>query len=219
MEHLPLNEVSSAIFLLAMGAARYYYFIFAGAQPADQSSPAVNWARHVPAYFTSAVWIAYVAWLIVAPAKAVLWDRWPVGHPASDVLGWGAIPLLAAAFWLFWYSHSTIGHYWSIQVRLKAEHQLVTRGPYRYIRHPLYTALFLGYLGTLLAQQSWMLLAWFPVFVASYLLFATEEENVMEDAFGETYRAYRRRTGMFLPKWAALRADVSRVMARRRARG
>lgn len=219
MGHLPsFSQVACAVFLLALGTARYYYFVSADAQPVDQSSPAVNWSRHVPAYFTSTAWIAYVAWLIVAPASAVLWDRWPLGHPVSDVLGWSAIPLLAVAFWLFWYSHSTIGHYWSMQVRLKAEHQLVTRGPYRYIRHPLYTALFLGYLGTLLAQQSWMLLAWFPVFVASYLLFATEEESVMEEAFGETYRAYRQRTGMFLPKWAALRADVSRAAAHRRAR-
>jgi hypothetical protein len=64
-----------------------------------------------------------------------------------------------------------------------------------------------------------MLLAWFPVFVASYLLFATEEESVMEDAFGETYRTYCRQTGMFLPKWAIVRADVSRATARWRARG
>jgi protein-S-isoprenylcysteine O-methyltransferase Ste14 len=162
MGHLPsFSQVACAVFLLALGTARYYYFVSADAQPVDQSSPAVNWSRHVPAYFTSTAWIAYVAWLIVAPANVVLWDRWPVDHAVSDALGWSAIPFLAVAFWLFWYSHSTIGHYWSIQVRLKAEHQLVTRGPYRYVRHPLYTALFLGYLGTLLAQQSWMLLAWF----------------------------------------------------------
>ncbi len=75
----------------------------------------------------------------------------------------------------------------------------MTDGPYRHVRHPLYTALFLGYLGTVLSLQSWALTAWFPVFVASYLLFAAEEENVLERGFGEAYRAYRRRTGMFLP--------------------
>lgn len=204
MEHLLFSEVACALFLLLMGAARYHYFISASAQPADRSSPPVNWARHVPAYFVSTVWAIYVAWLVVAPLSAVKWDRWPTSHGLGDLLGWIAIPMLSAALWLFWYSHYTIGRYWSIRVELKTEHRLVTEGPYRHIRHPLYTALFLGYLGTVLALQSWTLVAGFPVFIVSYLLFAKEEEQVMERGFGEAYRVYRRQTGMFLPKWARI---------------
>lgn len=208
MEHLLFSEVACALFLLLLGAARYHYFISANAQPADRSSPPVNWARHVPAYFVSSMWAIYVAWLVVAPLPVVRWDRWPVNHWFGDLLGWIAIPILAAAFWLFWYSHDTIGRYWSMRVVLKTEHRLVTEGPYRYIRHPLYTALFLGYLGTVLALQSWTLVAWFPVFVAAYLLFAKEEEKVMERGFGEAYRAYRLQAGMFLPKWPDRRTRI-----------
>jgi len=61
-------------------------------------------------------------------------------------------------------------------------------------------AQFLGYLGTLLALQSWTLTVWFPVFIVSYVLFAKEEERVMENGFGEAYRAYRQQAGMFLPR-------------------
>lgn len=218
MEHLLFRQVSCAVFLLLMGAARYYYFVSAGTQPADRSSPAVNWARHIPAYFASTVWAIYVGWLLLAPIGLVSWDRWTPSHWISDLLGWIAVPILSAGLWLFWYSHHTIGHYWSIQVQFTQAHRLVTDGPYRYVRHPLYTALFLGYLGTLVALQSWTLAAWFPVFVASYLLFAREEENVMEHGFGEAYRAYRRQTGMFLPKWTRIRSDVSRAAAGKRAR-
>jgi len=219
MEHLFVREVASALFLLLLAGARYY-FVFASAHPADPSSPAINWARHIPAYFTSSVWSVYVAWLLLAPLELVAWDRWAPSRAISDVLGWSAILLLAAGIWLFCYSHRTLGRYWSIQIRFKQAHQLITRGPYRYIRHPLYTAMFLGYLGTLLALQSWVLVAWFPVFVASYVIFAKEEEDVMQRGFREAYEAYRGQTGMFLPKWSAIRAGAvlaaTRVRVRRR---
>ncbi len=214
MEHLLFSEVACVLFLLLLGATRCRYFVSASAQPADRSSPPVNWACQVPAYFVSTVWAIYVAWLVVAPLPAVEWDRWPASHGFGDLLGWIALPLLGASLWLFWYSHYTIGRYWSIWVELKTEHRLVTEGPYRYIRHPLYTALFLGYIGTMLALQSWTLVAWLPAFVASYLLFAKEEEKVMVCGFGEAYRVYRRQAGMFLPKWARVRADVFRMTAR-----
>lgn len=218
MGHLFFSQVACAAFLLLLGAARFHYFVTASTQPADRSSPPVNWARHFPAYLASTTWAIYVAWLIIAPVRVVEWDRWPLDHWVSGLLGWLAVPLLGAGVWLFWYSHRTIGRYWSIRVQLKTQHRLVTEGPYRYVRHPLYTALFLGYLGTQLALQSWTLVAWFPVFIASYVLFAREEENVMEQGFGEAYRIYRRQTGMFLPKRARVLADVSSMAMRRRAR-
>lgn len=201
MEHLIFSELASAVFLLLAGATRYRYSVLANTRPATLSGFTANRTRQFPAYFASTVWAIYVIWLVMAPARFTRWDRWSIGHWGSDLLGWIAMPILATALWLFWYSHSTIGHYWSIRVELKVEHRLVTEGPYRHIRHPLYSALFLGYTGTLLALQSWFLVVWFPAFVVSYLLFAREEEKFMERGLGETYRTYLRQTGMFVPKW------------------
>ena len=218
MEHLLFREIASAVFLLLLGAARCRYMVSASARPADRSSPPGKWARHIPAYLVSTLWAIYVAWLVVAPVSVVEWDRWSTSPRVSDLLGWIAVAVLSTALWLFWYSHHTIGRYWSIRVELKEAHRLVTDGPYRYVRHPLYTALFIGYLGTLLALQSWTLVAWFPAFVASYVLFAREEEQIMERGFGEAYRAYRRQAGMFLPKWPRVRTDVFHTAVRWRAR-
>jgi len=218
MEHLLFSQVACAAFLLLLGVARFHYFVSASTQPADRTSPPVNWARHVPAYFASTVWAIYVAWLVMAPVHVVKWDTWSPNHWISDMFGWIAVPILSAGLWLFWYSHKTIGRYWSIQIQLKHSHRLITYGPYRYVRHPLYTAVFLGYLGTVLALQSWTLVAWFPVFVASYVLFAREEETIMERGFGEAYEIYRRQTGMFLPKRARVITDVSSMAMRWRAR-
>lgn len=201
MDHLIFSKIACAAFLLLTGATRYRYLMLANTKAATPFSFKANRTRQTPAYFTSALWAIYVTWLVMAPLNFIKWDRWSLDHWVSDLLGWIAIPILATALWLFWYSHSTIGHYWSIRVELKVEHRLVTEGPYRHIRHPLYSALFLGYTGTLLALQSWILVAWFPAFVASYLLFAREEEKFMERGLGETYRTYLRQTGMFSPKW------------------
>jgi protein-S-isoprenylcysteine O-methyltransferase Ste14 len=217
MEHLLVRQVLCAVFLLLLGGTRYY-FVFASAHPADRTSPATNWLRHIPAYFASTVWVVYVAWLLLAPVELVSWDWWTASRGISHLLGWIAVPFLAGGLLLFCYSHHTIGRYWSMRIRLKQGHQLVTRGPYGQIRHPLYTALFFGYLGTLLALQSWMLAAWFPVFVASYRIFAEEEESIMERAFGEAYRAYRRRTGMFLPKWKGMGVSIGFASAQFRER-
>ena len=214
MGHVLFSELASALFLLLLGATRCRYVLLASAQPTDGSRSAVNLTRQIPAYLASTAWVAYVAWLIVAPEAIIQWDRWPLDHQVSDLLAWIAFPLLAAGLWLFWYSHQTIGRYWSIQVALKKMHRLVTDGPYRYIRHPLYTALFLGYVGTALAMQSWVLIAWFPAFIASYLLFAREEERFMEAGFGEAYIAYRHLAGPFFPKLTSLRI---RILPRYRA--
>ncbi len=86
---------------------------------------------------------------------------------------------------------------------------LLLLGATRYRYFVLASALFLGYLGTVLALQSWTLAAWLPVFVASYVLFAREEEKMMERCFAEAYRAYLRQTGMFLPKWTRMRAATA----------
>jgi protein-S-isoprenylcysteine O-methyltransferase Ste14 len=213
METMLFEQIACALLLLFLGGVRYY-FVSAGADFPDARGPAANWAWHFPAYLTSTVWAVYVALLILFPEPFVAWDRWPLGDPASDLLFWVSLPLMLAGAWLFWHSHHTIGHYWNIRIQLKKSHQLVTNGPYAWIRHPLYTALFLGYAGTLLALQSWLLAAWFPVFVASYLIFAMEEEKVMARAFGAAYRAYRSRTGMFLPAWPRLWTAAARSLRR-----
>ena len=77
--------------------------------------------------------------------------------------------------------------------------RLVTSGLYRYVRHPLYTAYFLGFGGfTLLVNQALLWLA-FVVFVGLEVIRAKAEERVLSDTFVE-YETYKRRTGMFLPR-------------------
>ena len=200
MEHPYYGQIVSVSFLVVLGAVRWRYLVLADTPRLDSVSPPVSWGHQIPAYVTSSAWALYVVSLVFLPGRLVAWDRWPVDHQLSDVLAWVAAPLLVAGLALFAYSHSTIGRYWNIDVRIQAGHQLVTSGPYGWVRHPLYTALFMGYLGTIIGLQSWVLFAGLPVFIWSYFIFARKEERVMEQGFGSVYRTYRRDTGMFLPK-------------------
>ena len=79
--------------------------------------------------------------------------------------------------------------------------QLVTSGPYRYVRHPLYTAVFLsvGLSVFFITQILWALVAMGLMFLMGHL-FVGYEERLMEQSFGQSWQDYARRTPRFLPR-------------------
>ncbi len=84
---------------------------------------------------------------------------------------------------------------------------LVTAGPFRYVRHPLYAA-FLGPfdLGLALFLDGWIFLAWAALQYPIWHLNVAGEERLMHEAFGKAYAEYCRRTPRFMPRIAALRS-------------
>ena len=80
----------------------------------------------------------------------------------------------------------------------KAEPELITSGPYRFVRHPIYSGLLLGLLGTALATN----LYWFIAFGAALAYFAysaSVEERLLTASFPDTYPSYRAHTKMLIP--------------------
>ncbi|HVP57665.1 MAG TPA: isoprenylcysteine carboxylmethyltransferase family protein [bacterium] len=79
--------------------------------------------------------------------------------------------------------------------------QVMTTGAFRYVRHPIYLASLLGYLGLAVSTLSLSsLVLWIIIFgVHDYL--ASYEEGLLEAKFGDAYRAYKRETGKWLPRW------------------
>ena len=87
-----------------------------------------------------------------------------------------------------------LGRNWSGIIDIKAGHQLIRSGPYRLVRHPIYTGLLVMYLGTAVVTGEWLAL---PGVVAAMLAYARKiglEEAALEAAFGEEYAVYRRDT-------------------------
>jgi protein-S-isoprenylcysteine O-methyltransferase Ste14 len=95
----------------------------------------------------------------------------------------------------------SIGENISETILTKANHRLVTHGPYRWIRHPLYALALLELLCLAIIASSWylLLLACTGLVVFRAVVIPREESNLIR-AFGEPYEEYRRHTGALLPR-------------------
>jgi protein-S-isoprenylcysteine O-methyltransferase Ste14 len=128
-------------------------------------------------------------WLAFADVSLPLW---------CEVLGAAS---MLAGLWLFWRSHADLGRQWSVTLELRKDHQLVTRGVYRRVRHPMYTAILLvgAAQGLMLhnALAGWSGMATLSVLIALRL---PKEEAMLVDQFGQDYRDYTARTGRLLPR-------------------
>jgi protein-S-isoprenylcysteine O-methyltransferase Ste14 len=84
-------------------------------------------------------------------------------------------------------------------VRLHQAHQLKTRGPYIYIRHPMYVGVILAFWGGLLLNRTWTMLV-FAVIMLGLIYRAHKEEEALTQAFGEEWEAYKRRVPGWIPR-------------------
>jgi len=110
-----------------------------------------------------------------------------------------ALGLCAAAL-TAWADHA-LSHNLSIMVQIKEHHTLVTSGPYRWIRHPIYAGTVLFGTGVSLASANWFVVG--CAVLATSLLCGTRiwrEEKMMIDQFGDEYREYMKTTGRIIPR-------------------
>lgn len=97
-------------------------------------------------------------------------------------------------------SRAALGPSWSLVPRADQATGLVTTGPYRLVRHPIYLAFTLLTTGEALAFASWpaLLIVLFGI-VPTFAWRARAEEKLLTRTFGESYAAYRQRTRMMIP--------------------
>jgi protein-S-isoprenylcysteine O-methyltransferase Ste14 len=107
---------------------------------------------------------------------------------------------LALGLWLFYRSHADLGTNWSITLQVRENHTLVTRGIYRWVRHPMYVALLVYSLGQALAVPNWIV---GPSYGAAMILLVAlrvgPEEQMMLEEFGKDYDTYRAATKRLVP--------------------
>lgn len=121
--------------------------------------------------------------------------------PLPAWLRWIGAGLIFAGDFLFIRSHRALGKNWSPLLEIRKEHALVTEGPYRFIRHPMYAAIFLIGTGTSLLSANWLVtLAHMISMISMYLVRVSDEEEMMIEQFGDEYREYMRRTGRLVPR-------------------
>jgi protein-S-isoprenylcysteine O-methyltransferase Ste14 len=129
------------------------------------------------------------------------WMTWAA--PGSPVpLRWAGGPLMALGAALhLWGSHH-LGTNLTVTISTTTGHRLVTSGPYRWVRHPLYTGGMLESLGVCLLLPNYAVAAGAVGFWGLVILRTKKEEAILFDTFGEAYRNYQAHTGRFLPRWS-----------------
>ena len=147
--------------------------------------------------------------LHVVPLVLAALLLWPdhVGVAALDR------PIGAWSPWRFWcgalitavglvfsvWARRQLGRNWSATVTVKQDHELVETGPYRLVRHPIYTGLLLGFIGSALARGAWSGVLAVVIVIAALWRKLRLEERWMQDQFGDRYVAYRQRVAALIP--------------------
>lgn len=92
-----------------------------------------------------------------------------------------------------------LGRNWSAEVRIGEGHELVCTGPYRFMRHPIYTAMLGMFVGTAIASSQYHALLAVAILAIAYLRKTRLEENIMSETFGAEWEVYRQDTWRLIP--------------------
>ncbi len=130
----------------------------------------------------------------------------PFSLPLPSGFRWIGTELIFAGNLLFIWSHRALGSNWSPFLEIRKGHTLVIDGPYKFIRHPMYAAIFLIEIGISLLSANWIVaLSYMLPATSLYLIRISDEEKMMTELFGDKYIEYMRNTGRLIPKWNLLR--------------
>lgn len=119
--------------------------------------------------------------------------------PASYLLVAAGLIVQAAFILLAVWARRHLGTNWSGEVRIAAEHKLVRSGPYRFIRHPIYTAVLGMYCGTALVSGEIHAPIALAIVTVAYWRKIRLEERALREAFGADHEAYRRESWAWIP--------------------
>jgi len=152
-------------------------------------------------------WVLRVAAVAIIIFAAVRLGR-STGYPAvffshplfapTLILGWTGALLTAIGISFAIWARVNLGRNWSSRPAMKEQHELVTTGPYTYVRHPIYSGILLAALGTALMTSIFGIgmLIFISIFFA---LRMNKEEKIMLELFPEQYPEYQKQTKRLVP--------------------
>ena len=117
-----------------------------------------------------------------------------------EALRWVGVALFGVGIGFVYWSGVSLGRFYSADVTLQHNHQLITTGAYRHIRHPRYSGAILLAFGMSLTFNSWLGFVLSILFIGIILFRIKDEELLMRHVFGDAYREYEAHTGALLPK-------------------
>jgi protein-S-isoprenylcysteine O-methyltransferase Ste14 len=162
------------------------YWIFSSfrVRPTKRAQPAAARALYLAEWFLAFALLSWhgfrAGWL---GARIV---------PPTHALFFAGAAITAAGLGFSVWARIHLGEYWSGTITLKEGHRLIRSGPYALVRHPIYTGILFGMLGTAIALDQVRGLLAFAVLFASLWRKLRTEEKWMTGEFGEEYRQYQR---------------------------
>jgi protein-S-isoprenylcysteine O-methyltransferase Ste14 len=135
------------------------------------------------------IYIFFPEWIDWGNLAFIPWVRW-------TGLGIGFLSLV-----LFLWVHLTLGNNFSELLRIRNNQSIVVDGPYRYVRHPMYTAFIVLHIGVFLLSANWFIgLSWNLGLILILIERIPREETMLLERFGGIYKHYLLRTGILFPK-------------------
>ena len=161
------------------------------AQAANEYRPLL-WIRGllgIPLWIFLIDWLASAVWFPWATISLPLWARW------------GGVGLGAVVAGLMWWTMVALGGNYRGTTGLHANHELVTHGPYRFVRHPMQAVAPLISIVLFSLSANWVVGTGALVLIGTIsIVRAPIEERELIDRFGDEYRGYMQSTGRFFPR-------------------
>ncbi len=122
--------------------------------------------------------------------------------PPDPLIEYAGVLLAAVGVGFAIWARAHLGKYWSGDVTIRQEHRLIRSGPYRFIRHPIYTGMLLALIGSVLVIGEYRALLGFAVILLGFVKKARKEESFLKIQFGPDFEEHKRHTGFFLPRFS-----------------
>jgi protein-S-isoprenylcysteine O-methyltransferase Ste14 len=141
--------------------------------------------------------------LLTVAGAILLIGQWPAINvqlwKRPQEAGWPLLAVTVAGFLFTWWARIHLGALWSGHVTRKADHRVVDSGPYRVVRHPIYTGLTFAVFATAFYRGTLLALIGAAILTLSFYVKARLEERFLRQQLGPAYDAYAQRVGMLLP--------------------
>jgi len=171
--------------------AVYWFVASRGVKATRREESPLSRAAHI-------VPLGVAAWMLWAPQLP--------GHflegrflPATAATYWTGVVIVVLGLLFAIAARNVLGRNWSGTVTLKENHELIRRGPYRYVRHPIYTGLLLAFAGSAIARGEWRGLVALAIAFIALCRKLKLEERWMIETFGDEYVRYRAEVRALIP--------------------
>ena len=145
-----------------------------------------------------------IIWLVIAISVTagifVALNFRAAALPCGQIFAIAGVVVFVAGLILRWWAIITLGRFFTVDVTIEKEHELVERGPFRIVRHPSYTGVLLAFVGLALSLRNWaaLLVILLPI-GAAFIRRMDVEEDALSRALGPHYADYMKRTKRLVP--------------------